>query len=334
MIQFPTSIKEAQAARARLRAGGVDEHDLRRRGIVGGPIADLRDMPGLRAIEATRWGGLRIGAKVTVAEVAASERIRDGWPALAHAAEAVGTPQIRAQGTVAGNLLQEVRCPYFRSADFDCLKKGGATCFAREGDHAFLSAWDESACVAPHPSTLAGALWAFDAEVEINGRNSDRRPLPQVLGDGTDPRRTHALEAGEVVTAIVLPPGTTGDRSAYVRTSHRARAEWALVEATARVRLNRAGKIEELSLVVGAVAPRPRRLDDVARALVGLAPQDPRIDGVLAALGIPAESLPQTGYKARLIPPTLRSALDRAFASEPVFHLRLTPPSEDSEDTP
>jgi xanthine dehydrogenase YagS FAD-binding subunit len=315
MITFPTSIEAAGAAQGRLRAGGTDEQELRHRGIVSGAIVDLRDVGGLDAIESTEDGGLRIGALVTLRALAADERLRAGYPGLAAAAGGLATPQIRARASVAGSLLQEVRCWYFRHRDFDCQKKGGAVCYARGGDHALHSAIDLGPCIAPHPSTMACALWAFDAQIEVDGALRD---VPALLGPGTDPRRTHALEPGQVLTAVVLPPPVAGERSAYFRAIHRARAEWPLVEVTARVGLAEDGTIGALVLSAGGVANRPIRFDDAARALVGLEPDDPKVDTVLAALGKPAENLPGTAYKARLIPTTLRETLDRALASAPV----------------
>ena len=323
MITFPQTLAAAQGADGRVRAGGTDEQELRHRGIVTGDIVDLRDLPGLQTIATTDDGGLRIGSKVRLSELAAHPDLQRAWPGLAAAAAGgLATPQIRAMATVAGSLLQQVRCWYYRKESFDCLKKGGAVCFARGGDHVFHSAMDTGPCIAPHPSTLACALWAFDATVEIDGDAEALRTIPEVMGDGTDPRRTHAIAPGEIVTAIVLPPATTGDRSAYFRAIHRSRAEWPLVEATVRIRTDDAGAISDLALAAGGIANRPVRFDDAARALIGLATEDPKIDAVLAPLGKPAASLPDTAYKARLIPVVLRETLDRALAATPAEALQ------------
>ncbi len=316
MITFPKTIGAAAAAEGRLRAGGTDEVDLRHRGITGGPVVDLRDLPDLDTIEPLE-GGLQIGAKVPIAALAGDPRVLQGWPGLAAAAAGLATPQIRARATVAGNLLQQVRCWYYRSTHFDCLKKGGSACFARAGDHVFHSAVDTGPCIAPHPSTLACALWAFDAQIALGTDPDAALSVPELLGGGADPRQTHALAPGQVISAVILPPPTPGDRSAYVRTIHRARAEWPLVEAVARVRLDASGAIADLAWVAGGVANRPLRYDAAARALIGLRPDDARIDEVLAPLGAPADGLPDTAYKARLIPATLRDALDQAVAAEP-----------------
>jgi xanthine dehydrogenase YagS FAD-binding subunit len=315
---FPTKVKEIPDA-GTIRAGGTDLTDRRVRGVHTGDLVDLRDMEGMDTLE-VRGGMLRIGALVTLAAIAEHEGVRAGWPALAQAVESIGTPQIRARATAGGALLQEVRCWYYRSSMFHCLKKGGPACFARDGDHRFLSAVDLGPCIAPHPSTLATALLAYDARCEIalpaspSGKASGDgrlRDVPTVLGDGSDPRQTHALARGEVLTLITIAAAPRAEKSVYVRTTHRAHAEWPLVECVARVTRDTKGAFTSVVLVAGGVANRPLRLEKHAKALIGKKPDDPQVDEVFAPLGRAAQKLPQTAYKAALIPATLREALDR-----------------------
>lgn len=332
MIRFPLTLDEAldtlaAVPNARIRAGGVDDHVLRARGLVGGPVVDLRDLPGHGQIESTR-DGLRIGALVTMEELATHEAVVERYPALAQAAAAIGTPQVRGLITVGGNLLQQVRCWYLRNASFTCLKQGGATCYAREGDHSEHSVFDYGACVAPHPSTLAMVAALFDGLVELDGRDDELWSVPELLGDGTDPRRTHALPEGSVLTALVLPEPERDEASAYVRTTARARAEWALVEAAVRIELDSDGLIERARVFAGGVAVRPLRLEAVEEGLLGLSPTDGAVGGALAQIGSAAPGLPQAAYKARLLPPTLQAALMRAVGPEP------EPDSESEAVTP
>jgi xanthine dehydrogenase YagS FAD-binding subunit len=313
MITFPTTLAEAAAAEGVVRAGGTDLVELRHRHLHTGDLVDLRDLPGLDTIETTPEGGLRIGARVTLATLATDERTVAGYPGLVQAAGGLATPQIRARATLGGSLLQEVRCWYYRHPTFGCLKKGGAVCYAREGDHQYHATVDLGPCIAPHPSTMACALWAFDGLVEINGDAEALRTLPELLGDGTDPRQTHALGKREVLSAVVLPPPVEGEHSAYFRTIHRARAEWPLVEATVRVSLKTSGRIDALVLCAGGVANRPLRYDDAARAARGLAPDGKKLDKVLANLAEPDARLPMSAYKGTLVPPTLTETLTRAL---------------------
>ena len=328
MIRFPSTIQEAREAEGRIRAGGTDELELYKRGLVGGPVVDLRDVPGLEAIRETADGGLRIGARVPLARVAEHPAVNAHWSAVAVAAAESATPQIRARATIAGSLLQEVRCWYFRNPEFFCLKKGGSTCYAREGDHSAHSVVDRSTCVAPHPSTLACALWALEARIEVHGpRGRELRDIPGLLGDGTDPRRTNAIEPGEVVTHIMLGRPAGGTRSAYLRVIHRARAEWPLVEAAVRVRLE-GRRLRDVVVVGGALAVRPLRFDAATQALDGLEPTDPQVDDILDRLVLPAPELPKSAFKAELAGAAFRGALERALSGAPS---RAPDPAPDPE---
>jgi len=135
-------------------AGGIDVLDLLKEGLLApGMLVSLRGIPGLDAIEPAPDGGLRIGAMATLANLAADERIRATYPALAEAASGAASPQIRAVATAGGNLLQRPRCWYFRAAEFHCLRKGGGHCFALEGDNRYHAIFDNRLCAIVHPST-------------------------------------------------------------------------------------------------------------------------------------------------------------------------------------
>src|SRR5450755_5090056 len=160
-------------------------------------------------------GSLRIGACTTIAAIAADPRIIEAYPGLAAAALGLATPHVRHLATLGGNLAQRSRCWYFRNPDIACLKKGGADCPARSGNHLYGVAFDLGPCVAPHPSTMAAAMIAYDATT-----STDRRPrlmISQLLGDGSNGTADHALEAGEMIKSIELPPPLLGERAHYKR---------------------------------------------------------------------------------------------------------------------
>jgi xanthine dehydrogenase YagS FAD-binding subunit len=319
VIAFPSTAAEAAsllAARpdAVLRAGGTDITDLRHRGLQRGPTVDLCDATGLAAVSLTDTGGLRIGARVALAALAADPLVRAGWPGLAQAAGGLATPQVRAVATVAGSLLQDVRCWYYRDPAAACLKKGGSRCLAREGDALQHACYDLGACIAPHPSTLAMALLALDATVEVEG--GAPLTMAALLGDGSDPKRTHTLRPGTIVTAVVLPAAPTGVRAAYRRTIQRARAEWPLVEAYVHYEVE-GGRIVRPRVAIGGVANRPLRLSEVEAALTGLA-ADADVEPALQAVDARAQTgIPANAWRARLVVPTLLDTFADARASVP-----------------
>ncbi len=315
MITFPKTVAEAAADAAasarqgQLRAGGTDLQELRHSGVVEGDLVDLRDVPGLDEI--TDDGvELHLGAGVTVAALAAHPLVGARMPGLAQAAAGLATPQIRSRGTVAGNLLQQVRCWYFRNPHLLCAKKGGATCLARQGDHLYHVAWDNGLCAAPHPSTLAVALQAYDAQVELD--DGSRLEIAALLGDGSDPRQTHALPTGRVVTAVHVPLVEEGERGAYGRAIARARAEWPLIEVVVRLRLDRRDRVEEARVVAGGMANRPRELPAVADALLGQEAGDDVLLAAAARASEGAQPLPATGYKVKLAAGIVADVLARA----------------------
>ena len=318
MIVFPTSLQQAAGelpGGAVIRAGGTDVHERRRLKLLSGNLVDLRDVADARDI-ATRTGGeIGVGALVRIAALASDPGIAAGYPALAEAAGGLATPQIRAIATVAGNLLQRNRCWYYRSPEAHCLKKGGARCFAREGDHLHHACFDLGPCVAVHPSTLGMALSAYDARVDVVGGAG--RTVAALLGDGTDARHDHQLEDSAVVTHIVLPAPRAGERSAYVRTISRARAEWPLVEAVARLGVEK-DAIVWAAVAVGGVAPVPLRLGAVEAKLVGTAPRPEALAAAAALATDGAKPLPMTGYKVELLERTVLEVLEKALERAPV----------------
>lgn len=310
----PGNVGEAVAARGAYRAGGTDLHARRRLGLSDGDIVDLRALEELGGVEADA-GGARIGALTRIATIAGHPAVVEGWPALSLTAGALATPQIRAVGTLGGNLLQHNRCPYYRHPGFTCYRSGGSSCPAREGDHRHGVIFDLGPCVAPHPSSLAMALMAYDATAVVSG---DRRlTMSQLLGDGSDGSRHHRLDEGDVMIAVELPPPLLGERAAYLRATGRALAEWPIVEAVCRLRLAGGSTIERPAIAVGGVAPVPLRLANVEEALAGLDAADLSGQEEAAALSTTEVTpLAMTGHKVPLLRNVVLEAVRRAVEGD------------------
>ena len=214
------------------RAGGTDLSERRRSGVSRGQIVDLTPTDTMTGIAWGQDGAARIGAMVTIETLASDARVRNAYLGLAAAAASLATPQIRTVGTLGGNLAQRSRCWYFRNPHLACLKKGGPVCPARAGNHLYGVAFDLGPCVAPHPSTLAAALLAYDATVTTNERSG--LTISELLGDGSDGTVDNKLKPGEYIIHVDIRPPLEGEHAGYHRVISRTYAEWPLVEAVVR----------------------------------------------------------------------------------------------------
>jgi xanthine dehydrogenase YagS FAD-binding subunit len=309
-VMFPTSAEEVADCTGTLRAGGTDLMDRRHIGVHRGSLIDLCRVEDLGEIEITRKKTLKVGASVRLSTLANHPDVVAGYAGLAAAVSGLATPQIRNRATVGGALLQDVRCWYYRSPDFHCLRKGGATCFAREGDHLFHSCFDLGPCVAVHPSTLAVALMAYEAEVTVEGED-DPWPIAQLIGDGTDPTKTHMLKPKQLFTGFELAEPEAEEGAAWFRAMHRARAEWPLAEVVARIQLDEDGLIAAAWVAAGGVAPIPLRLTAVEEALVGMGRDGLGVAAARAAEG--AKPLRDTAYKVDVLVAATLQTLELAF---------------------
>jgi xanthine dehydrogenase YagS FAD-binding subunit len=245
-------------------------------------------------------GGLRLGAASTNSEVAADRRVRERYPVLAQALLAGATGQLRNTATTGGNPLQRTRCVYFADVTTPCNKRQpGSGCSAVGGYtryHAVLgvpAALPDPAapdtCTATHPSDMAVALAALDAQVQVLGPDGARTipfsELHRLVGD--DPARDTTLAHGELITAIDLPPLPAGTRSAYRKVRDRASYAYALVSVAAVV------TDDGVRLALGGVAHAPWRATRAEELLRGRPLTD---DAVRAAMDAElAAAQPQPG---------------------------------------
>ncbi|MEW9550735.1 xanthine dehydrogenase family protein subunit M [Nonomuraea sp. NPDC050783] len=251
--------------------GGTNLVDLMRLGVARPDrLVDVSRLP-LDAIQEVR-GRLRVGAAVRNTDLAAHPLVRARYPMLARAVLAGASGQIRNMATVAGNLLQRTRCPYFQDVSRPCNKRRpGSGCPAIEGDHTNLAVLGHSgACVATHPSDMAVALAALDAEVHVTGPGGDRVvPMPglhRLPGDA--PERDTVLEPGDLITAVELPPPPPG-ASAYRKVRERASFAFALVSVAAVLDVGADGTVTGCRIALGGVAHAPWRAGRAERALIG-----------------------------------------------------------------
>ena len=265
------AVRALAAPGARLHAGGTDLLGCLREGVVrADKVVSLGAVAALRGISVPATGGLRIGAMTTLAEVASNTQVLDNYPVLAQAAASVGSPQLRNQGTLGGNLCQRPRCWYFRG-DFQCLRKGGDTCSAMQGENQYHAIFGGSACYMVHPSDTAVALVALGARARITGPGGARTvPLATffVLPD-KDVRNETVLAHNEVVTDILLPRVEPRTKSSYRKVRSRGAWDFALASVALAVTTDDAGVVKRARIVLGAAAPVPWRAEGAEQAIVG-----------------------------------------------------------------
>jgi xanthine dehydrogenase YagS FAD-binding subunit len=304
-------------ADTRLLAGGTDLLPLMKAGLAAPRrLIDLKPARELRYLRFEEDGTLSLGALTTLADVERSPEVRARLPILAQAVRDAATPQLRALATVGGNLLQRPRCWYFRG-DYGCWLQGGSECFAREGENAYHAIFDQSPCVAVHPSDLAPALVALDAAVVLEGVSGARTlPVADFLVPPTAERRVeHVLRPGEIVTALRIPAPPDGAGGVYLKMMERQAWAFALVSVAAVLAL-RDGVVERARIVLGGVANTPWRAESAEWALAG----QPFTRELAARAGEQAledaRPLRQNGYKVQMGRALVRRALLQAAGME------------------
>ena len=273
------AVAAAAAPGAAYLAAGTNLLDLMKGGISHpARIVDITRLPGLDRIERLPDGALRIGALVRNSDLAHDPDIARRYPAMAEALLSGASAQLRNAATTAGNVMQRTRCQYFYDPASACNKRDpGAGCDARGGEtrlHAVLG-WSEH-CVATHPSDFCVPLVALDAVVEIQG-NAGRREVPLEAFHRLPGDRPHietALEPGELIVAVRLPPDAAGfaEHARYLKVRERTSYAFAVVSAAAGLRLA-GGKIAEARIALGGVALKPWRARAAEALLAGRAPE-------------------------------------------------------------
>ena len=297
---------------AMIIAGGTNLLDLMKLEVMApDKLVDITRLP-LGDIEETAAGGLKIGALVPNADLAADTRVRRDYPVLSRALLAGASGQLRKKATTGGNLCQRTRCYYFYDTAMPCNKREPRSgCHALEGFnriHAILGASEH--CIATHPSDMAVAMRALKAEVEIERPDGERRTIPvddfYRLPHDT-PHIENELQPGDVITAVILPPPPKGEQR-YRKVRDRASYAFALVSVAAIVHVED-GKIAEATLAFGGLAHLPWRDERVEEALVGEAPSDELFGKAADILLKDAKGYGSNDFKIPLTRRTLKAVL-------------------------
>lgn len=305
---------QAALAGGRYIAGGTTLIDLMREEVERPErLVDINALPlgGIRA----EGPDLVIGALARMAEIAAHPDVQRLQPLIAESLIEGASPQLRNMASIGGNLLQRVRCPYFRMLDAPCNKRApGSGCAAIDGlnaGHAILGTSEN--CVATHPSDVAVALVALGATMRVRSAEGGRSfPVEQLFRlPGDTPHLEHTLLLGELIVEVRVPGGAYARRARYLKVRDRASYEFALVSTAAALAIED-GVIREARLAAGGVGTRPWRLRASEEVLIGKAAERPAFEAAAKLALDGARPLSGNHYKVDLLPRTIVRALEMA----------------------
>jgi 4-hydroxybenzoyl-CoA reductase subunit beta len=281
----PRSLKQATkalsdlGADAMLVAGGTDVYPKMKRGqftprhLIS--LRLLRDLKGIRQTKEGFW----IGAGESLTTVANHRLIAKHFPALAHAAHSVSTPQLRNMGTIGGNVLVDTRCNYYdqtyfwRQAVGFCMKKDGDICLVAPGS---------TKCLAIASSDTAPVLVSLGAEAILFGPNGERRvKLMDLYRD--DGIAYSAKAKDEVLKGLFIPRQSLSRRNVYLKLRRRGSFDFPILGVAATMELNDSGECRDVSVVLTAVASAPKVVAEATSLLQGKKVTKELIDAVADA---------------------------------------------------
>jgi 4-hydroxybenzoyl-CoA reductase subunit beta len=259
-----TRILDGEGPKAMPLAGGTDLlPNMKRRQQVPKTLMSLNCIPDLHQTDVGD-SGFRLGACLTLSEIAADPRFRNGLTALAQAASFVATPQIRNMATLGGNLCLDTRCNYYdqnyewrKSIGF-CLKKDGTTCWVAPGS---------SKCMAVSSTDTAPALMALGARVRLVS-NSGEREVPLAELYQNDGIQYIKRQPNELLIEVLLN-SLHGWKSTYWKLRRRGSFDFPVMSVAAAAMISRNGLVENARIVVGSVACLPLLAAEASKSLVG-----------------------------------------------------------------
>ncbi|HZR22389.1 MAG TPA: FAD binding domain-containing protein [Vicinamibacterales bacterium] len=265
-------------------------------------------------VTATPDGGLKIGAAMKIIDLYEHQQVARMYPAVNAAAIEIGTPQIRHQGTVGGNVNQRPRCWYFRNEEFVCYKKGGSRCFAVNGENQYHAIFgNDGPSHIVHPSSLAVPFVAYGAKFRVLGPNGEREVAAAdffTMPTLANVTKENVLDDEEILTHVILPP-PGNVKSGHYEVRYKASHDWPLAFSTVVLAMN-GNTIASARVVLGAVAPIPWRSKPAEAALAGKPLNEDTAS--LAAEAAVSDAQPMSGnaYKIQIAKTAVKRALMRA----------------------
>ena len=285
-----------------VKAGGIDLLERMKNGTAQPDrLVNIRNISALRGIQETE-NGLTIGALSTLAEISEHPVVRSQYQILSDACGHAATPHIRNMATLGGNLLQPVQCWYYRSAEFQCIRKGKDFCFAFTGLNQYDAIMDYGTCPAVAPSSSAVALLGLNAGIELTSAKNGKRTVPIkefYVPPDANPTKFSVIEPDELLTAVILPKPAPGTRSAYQKYGEKESFDWAIADAGVVLEMD-GNTCRRAVITMGAASPVVRRSAEAEAVLAG----KPVTEELARAAGKSAmtnvQPLTMNGYKVQL----------------------------------
>ncbi|MGA3207458.1 MAG: xanthine dehydrogenase family protein subunit M [Syntrophales bacterium] len=305
------TIMEKYKGQAKLIAGGMDlVGSLKDEIMPDYPqmVVNIKTIPGLDYVREDA-GVLKIGALTKLSDIASSDVLKKRYQSLQQAAHAVASPQIRNMATIGGNLCQNVRCWYYRSPNslggrVFCLRKGGDTCYAQNGDNRYHAILKGGPCFAVYPSDTAVALTALKAKI-VTARPRGGRTIP--IGKLYTQTGT-ILESDEMVKGIEIPKPKEGAQEKFIKFRLRSALDFAIV-SVATVLVKEGEVCKEATIALGGVAPVPLRATKAEELIKGKPVNQEIVERVALTALEDAEPLSMNAYKVEIA----KTCIKRAF---------------------
>jgi len=252
-------------------------------------------------------GMLKIGALTTLTAIAKSSVVGGNYAALAQAALAAASPELRNVGTIGGNICQKPRCRYFRFEynEFPCLRKDpSGICYALLGVDKDCSIFGAAeGCVAVCPSDIAPTLVALNASIVTSKDTWEAADFFVIKGE-----QINSLDADEIVTEIQVPTPAAGTKSAYKKFAFRKAIDFPVVSCAAVI-TSSGGTVTAASIVLGGVHNSPRVATAAQDSITGKAIDATTAEAAGTAATTGAVALNKNKYKIQLAKAMVKRAL-------------------------
>jgi len=308
-LQEALPLLGAKWGQADILAGGTDLISLMKDYLhTPKRLVNIKGIKELEGIQKTPDGGLRIGALVTMDELATSADIKTGYNSLAQAAAGIPSPQIRHMGTVGGDLCQRPRCWYYRQGMGLLAMKDGKSLVA-DGENRYHSIFGDGPAYFVSASSLGPALIALGAKVKLVSAKGPREvPVAQFFRAPKDETtREIVLQPNEILTEIIVPAAANLRTSTY-EVRQKEALDWPLAAASVALTMN-GNTVTAAKIILGHVAPTPWESAQAEAALKGKSISPATAEAAGKAAVANAKPLSQNAYKVTLAKVAVKRAL-------------------------